>query len=228
MRDGNHLNGGHKLSIHQGERKARKQESPNAFVVARPAVRSHANCFDGSLHFICKARCESLDFAQGTGKMLRRTLRLRLRGIRQVYLSCESFAEILRCTSSHGIVCAFPESRSAIRREISRSHASLAALSSSASRLSINEPASFARSSSESVSAFCSSSKASFVMTALYAAVWSAGALPLFWQRNPDPGSGCSTGFSLCGTLSASCGLLGSLFSSPCAMLFLLPLCLPT
>src|SRR6266849_80037 len=69
------------------------------------------------------------------------------------------------------MVFALPESRSSIRRAISSFHAASAASSTVASRLSMSEPASSARSSSESERAFCSNSEACCVMGLLYTSV---------------------------------------------------------
>src|SRR6267143_6083762 len=85
----------------------------------------------------------------------------------QSYLSCLSLDESSSRTSSHGIIFAFPESISAIRREISSSQAFSAPSSTVLSRLASRESASAALSSSERESAFRSRSRACSVMKQL-------------------------------------------------------------
>ncbi len=81
-------------------------------------------------------------------------------------LTCHwvSLDEILLRTSSHGTVFAFSKSMSAMRRAISSPHAFSAPSTTVASRLSRRELANSAHSSSESESAFWSSSRACCVM----------------------------------------------------------------
>src|SRR5712691_12246496 len=64
-----------------------------------------------------------------------------LRGTQQSYLSCLSRDDSSSRTSSHGIIFAFPESMSAIRREISSSQAFSAPSSTVLSRLASRESA---------------------------------------------------------------------------------------
>jgi hypothetical protein len=90
------------------------------------------------------------------------------RGIRLPYFPCVSREEMRRRTSSQGTVDALPESSSSTRRLISSFHAVSAPWSIDESRLSIREHARFARSSSESESAFCRRSRACRVTRQLY------------------------------------------------------------